>query len=87
MNLKCAQKLSFTLCFLFYIRVMTPCFPVFSFHIQLYNADSLLACALPYHDTNVFVRVLQLLKISDATSRWNWLRGLQVGDSPELERL
>lgn len=60
---------------------------VFSFHIQLYNADSLLACALPYHDTNVFVRVLQLLKISDATSRWNWLRGLQVGDSPELERL
>lgn len=60
---------------------------MFSFHIQLYNADSLLACALPYHDTNVFVRVLQLLKISDATSRWNWLHGLQVGDSPELERL
>uniref|UniRef100_A0A3P9C595 HEAT repeat-containing protein 1 n=1 Tax=Maylandia zebra TaxID=106582 RepID=A0A3P9C595_9CICH len=39
---------------------------VHRFHIQLYNADSLLACALPYHDTNVFVRVLQLLKISDS---------------------
>ncbi|XP_039869962.1 HEAT repeat-containing protein 1 isoform X2 [Simochromis diagramma] len=55
---------------------------VHRFHIQLYNADSLLACALPYHDTNVFVRVLQLLKISDATSRWNWLRGLQKPGVP-----
>lgn len=49
-----------------------------SFHIHLYNVDSLLACALPYHDTNVFVRVLQLLKIKDATNRWSWLHSLQV---------
>lgn len=49
-----------------------------SFHIQLYNTDSLLACALPYHDTNMFVRVLQLLNIKDASSRWNWLQCLQV---------
>lgn len=55
---------------------------VHRFHIQLYNADSLLACALPYHDTNVFVRVLQLLKISDATSRWNWLQSLQKPGVP-----
>jgi len=53
-----------------------------SFHVQLYNTDSLLACALPYHDTNVFVRVLQLLKIKDATSRWNWLQCLQVWPRP-----
>uniref|UniRef100_A0A3Q0SAU3 HEAT repeat-containing protein 1 n=1 Tax=Amphilophus citrinellus TaxID=61819 RepID=A0A3Q0SAU3_AMPCI len=55
---------------------------VHRFHIQLYNADSLLACALPYHDTNMFVRVLQLLKISDATSRWNWLQSLQKPGVP-----
>ncbi|XP_059180177.1 HEAT repeat-containing protein 1 isoform X2 [Centropristis striata] len=55
---------------------------VHRFHIQLYNSDSLLACALPYHDTNVFVRVLQLLKIKDATSRWNWLHGLQKPGVP-----
>ncbi|XP_039991801.1 HEAT repeat-containing protein 1 [Xiphias gladius] len=55
---------------------------VHRFHIQLYNADSLLACALPYHDTNVFVRVLQLLKIKDATSRWNWLHSLQKPGVP-----
>ncbi|XP_026206305.1 HEAT repeat-containing protein 1 isoform X3 [Anabas testudineus] len=55
---------------------------VHRFHIQLYNSDSLLACALPYHDTNVFVRVLQLLKIKDATSRWNWLHCLQKPGVP-----
>uniref|UniRef100_A0A8P4KS83 HEAT repeat-containing protein 1 n=1 Tax=Dicentrarchus labrax TaxID=13489 RepID=A0A8P4KS83_DICLA len=55
---------------------------VHRFHVQLYNADSLLACALPYHDTNVFVRVLQLVKIRDATNRWNWLHCLQKPGVP-----
>ncbi|XP_072230242.1 HEAT repeat-containing protein 1 [Leuresthes tenuis] len=55
---------------------------VHRFHVQLYNADSLLACALPYHDTNVFVRVLQLLQIRGASSRWNWLQGLQKPGVP-----
>ncbi|XP_034049132.1 HEAT repeat-containing protein 1 isoform X2 [Thalassophryne amazonica] len=55
---------------------------VHRFHVQLYNTDSLLACALPYHDTNVFVRVLQLLKIKDPTSRWSWLHPLQKAGVP-----
>uniref|UniRef100_A0AAQ5ZYX5 HEAT repeat-containing protein 1 n=1 Tax=Amphiprion ocellaris TaxID=80972 RepID=A0AAQ5ZYX5_AMPOC len=55
---------------------------VHRFHIQLYNADMLLSCALPYHDTNVFVRVLQLLKIKDATNQWNWLHCLQKPGVP-----
>ncbi|XP_056153009.1 HEAT repeat-containing protein 1 [Lampris incognitus] len=55
---------------------------VHRFHIQLYNVDSLLACALPYHETNVFVRVVQLLKISDPTNRWNWLHCLQKPGVP-----
>ncbi|XP_037610453.1 HEAT repeat-containing protein 1 isoform X2 [Sebastes umbrosus] len=55
---------------------------VHRFHIQLYNTDSLLACALPYHDTNVFVRVLQLVNIRDATNRWNWLHVLQKPGVP-----
>uniref|UniRef100_A0AAY4APZ5 HEAT repeat-containing protein 1 n=1 Tax=Denticeps clupeoides TaxID=299321 RepID=A0AAY4APZ5_9TELE len=37
------------------------------FHIHLYNQDCLVACALPYHETKVFVRVIQLLKIEDPT--------------------
>ncbi|KAM7381034.1 hypothetical protein PAMA_012054 [Pampus argenteus] len=55
---------------------------VHRFHIQMYNPDSLLACALPYHDTNMFVRVLQLLKIKDGTNRWNWLHCLQKPGVP-----
>uniref|UniRef100_A0A8D3E7J4 HEAT repeat-containing protein 1 n=1 Tax=Scophthalmus maximus TaxID=52904 RepID=A0A8D3E7J4_SCOMX len=55
---------------------------VHRFHVQLYNVDSLLACALPYHDTNVFVRVLQLLRIKDPTNRWNWLHCLQKPGVP-----
>ncbi|XP_043958197.1 HEAT repeat-containing protein 1 [Gambusia affinis] len=55
---------------------------VHRFHVQLYNPDSLLACALPYHDTNLFVRVVQLLNLKEATNRWNWLRCLQKPGVP-----
>ncbi|TSL75270.1 HEAT repeat-containing protein 1 [Bagarius yarrelli] len=47
------------------------------FHIHLYNQDSLIACVLPYHETKVFVRVVQLLMIDDPTHRWHWLHALQ----------
>lgn len=56
------------------------------FHIHLYNVDSLVACALPYHDTKIFVRVVQLLKIDEATNKWNWLHCLQKPGVP-LSRL
>ncbi|XP_021180452.2 HEAT repeat-containing protein 1 isoform X1 [Fundulus heteroclitus] len=55
---------------------------VHRFHVQLYNPDSLVACALPYHDTNLFVRVVQLLKLKEATNRWNWLQCLQKPGVP-----
>uniref|UniRef100_A0A8K9UNL2 HEAT repeat-containing protein 1 n=1 Tax=Oncorhynchus mykiss TaxID=8022 RepID=A0A8K9UNL2_ONCMY len=52
------------------------------FHIHLYNVDTLLACALPYHETKVFVRVIQLFNLKDPTNRWNWLEGLQKPGVP-----
>lgn len=55
---------------------------VHRFHIHLYNVDSLLACVLPYHETKVFVRVIQLLKLKDPTNRWNWLEVLQKPGVP-----
>uniref|UniRef100_A0A7N8X9A1 HEAT repeat-containing protein 1 n=1 Tax=Mastacembelus armatus TaxID=205130 RepID=A0A7N8X9A1_9TELE len=72
------------LCPYFLLRPAHKCIEwlVHRFHIQLYNADSLLACTLPYHDTNIFVRVLQLLRIKDPTSRWNWLQCLQKPGVP-----
>nr|XP_056709237.1 HEAT repeat-containing protein 1 [Euleptes europaea] len=52
------------------------------FHIHLYNQDSLVGCVLPYHETKLFVRVIQLLKISDPTHRWHWLHPIQKPGVP-----
>ncbi|KAL4640133.1 HEAT repeat-containing protein 1 [Arapaima gigas] len=52
------------------------------FHIHQYNQDSLIACVLPYHETKVFVRVIQLLNITDPTHRWHWLHCLQKPGVP-----
>ncbi|XP_037366275.1 HEAT repeat-containing protein 1 isoform X2 [Talpa occidentalis] len=43
------------------------------FHIHLYNQDSLIGCVLPYHETKIFVRVIQLLKINNSKHKWFWL--------------
>lgn len=43
------------------------------FHIHLYNQDSLIGCVLPYHETRIFVRVIQLLKINNPKHKWYWL--------------
>ncbi|MBZ3881669.1 HEAT repeat-containing protein 1 [Sciurus carolinensis] len=43
------------------------------FHIHLYNQDSLIGCVLPYHETRIFVRVIQLLKIHNPKHKWFWL--------------
>uniref|UniRef100_A0A8B9CCL5 HEAT repeat-containing protein 1 n=1 Tax=Anser brachyrhynchus TaxID=132585 RepID=A0A8B9CCL5_9AVES len=43
------------------------------FHIHLYNQDSLIGCVLPYHETKLFVRVIQLLNIKSPTHKWHWL--------------
>ncbi|XP_075059835.1 HEAT repeat-containing protein 1 [Mixophyes fleayi] len=52
------------------------------FHIHLYNQDSLIGCVLPYHETKVFVRVIQLLKIAEPTHKWNWLHPIQKPGVP-----
>ncbi|XP_069787090.1 HEAT repeat-containing protein 1 isoform X2 [Narcine bancroftii] len=52
------------------------------FHIHLYNQDSLIGCILPYHETKVFVRAIQLLKLNDPTYRWHWLQCLQTPGIP-----
>ncbi|XP_053156079.1 HEAT repeat-containing protein 1 [Hemicordylus capensis] len=52
------------------------------FHIHLYNQDSLVGCVLPYHETKLFVRVIQLLKINDPTHKWHWLHPIQKPGVP-----
>ncbi|KAF2986080.1 hypothetical protein EK904_013715 [Melospiza melodia maxima] len=62
------------------------------FHIHLYNQDSLIGCVLPYHETNVFVRVIQLLDIKSPTHKWHWMDPIRVfsecpGNSAQLRVL
>nr|CAD7441758.1 unnamed protein product [Timema bartmani] len=52
------------------------------FHIHLYNRDDLLLLIFPYHDTRMFVRVLQLLDVKSKSSPWHWLRPLQKPGVP-----
>uniref|UniRef100_A0A8C4R077 HEAT repeat-containing protein 1 n=1 Tax=Eptatretus burgeri TaxID=7764 RepID=A0A8C4R077_EPTBU len=52
------------------------------FHIHRYNEDALLACAMPFHESQQFVRVVQLLRIKDPTHRWHWLFPLQKHKVP-----
>ncbi|XP_024894833.1 LOW QUALITY PROTEIN: HEAT repeat-containing protein 1 [Pteropus alecto] len=52
------------------------------FHIHLYNPDSLIACVLPYHETRIFVRVIQLLKINNSKNKWFWLLPVKQSGVP-----
>ncbi|XP_003935400.1 HEAT repeat-containing protein 1 isoform X2 [Saimiri boliviensis] len=52
------------------------------FHIHLYNQDSIIACVLPYHETRIFVRVIQLLKINNSKHKWFWLSPVKQSGVP-----
>lgn len=52
------------------------------FHIHKYNKDDFFRLILPYHETRIFVRCLQIMKIEDATDMWNWLEPLQKPGIP-----
>eukprot|EP00897_Mesotaenium_endlicherianum_P009950 jgi/Mesen1/8984/ME000056S08390 len=46
------------------------------YKVQQYNVDAVMAAILPYHDTNLFVRILQLLHIWG--TKWQFLEGVQT---------
>ncbi|CAI8586853.1 unnamed protein product [Vicia faba] len=48
--------------------------------INVYNNEDLILCALPYHDTHAFVRVVQILDIRNGT--WGFLEGVKVSGAP-----
>ena len=50
------------------------------YQIHLYNTDDLLACVFPYHQSNVFARVVQLLNL--ANTKWSWLLSVQKTGCP-----
>lgn len=46
------------------------------YHIHQYNQDAIMMLILPYHETKIFVRFVQLLDIKNS-KRWGWLRPIQ----------
>ncbi|GBN78552.1 HEAT repeat-containing protein 1 [Araneus ventricosus] len=55
---------------------------IYRFHIHLYNADELVACALPHYYSSTFVRIVQLLDLNDPSCRWAWLLPVQKSGVP-----
>ena len=52
------------------------------FRINSFNVDAIMECILPYYQTNLFARVVQLLPLKDPSSSWHWLRPIQKAGSP-----
>ena len=59
---------------------------IHAYRLHSYNVDAMMECVLPYYETKLFARVLQLLPLKSASSPWHWLRVLQRAGSP-LSRL
>lgn len=51
------------------------------FRVNVYNVDLLMECVLPYYQTCLFARVVQLLPLNP-TSRWHWLHPIKKTGSP-----
>lgn len=52
------------------------------FRINSFNVDAIMECVLPYYETKLFARVVQLLPLKDPSSTWHWLRPIQKAGSP-----
>ena len=52
------------------------------FQVHSYHVDALMECVLPYYQTNLFARVVQLLPLKDYTSKWHWLLPVKKTGSP-----
>lgn len=50
---------------------------IYRYHIHQYNRDQFILMILPYHETRMFVRALQLIDLSDENDKWHWLAPLQ----------
>ncbi|KAL6980908.1 hypothetical protein U1Q18_022544 [Sarracenia purpurea var. burkii] len=50
------------------------------YKIHVYNTEDLILCALPYHDTHIFVRIVQL--IDTGNSKWKFLDGVKASGAP-----
>lgn len=60
----------------FMLKPAHKCFEwlVYKYKIHVYNVSDMFACILAYHETNYFVRAVQLVDFElEANSMWSWL--------------
>uniref|UniRef100_A0A1J3J391 Uncharacterized protein n=1 Tax=Noccaea caerulescens TaxID=107243 RepID=A0A1J3J391_NOCCA len=50
------------------------------YKVYIYNLEDVVLCALPYHDTHAFVRIVQLL--SPGNTKWKFLDGVKNSGAP-----
>ncbi|KAF3543800.1 hypothetical protein DY000_02003729 [Brassica cretica] len=50
------------------------------FKVHIYNVEDVVLCALPYHDTHAFVRIVQL--ITTGNTKWKFLDGVKNSGAP-----
>lgn len=73
----------------FMLKPAHKCFEwlVYKYKIHVYNVKDMFACILAYHETNYFVRALQLVDLElEANSMWSWLldnqkRGIRLASN------
>ncbi|KAJ4840356.1 hypothetical protein Tsubulata_007625 [Turnera subulata] len=46
------------------------------YKVHVYNVEDLILCALPYHDSHAFVRIIQL--VDTGNSKWKFLDGVKA---------
>ncbi|XP_044579777.1 HEAT repeat-containing protein 1 [Cotesia glomerata] len=52
------------------------------FRIHEHNQDQFIMLILPYHDTRIFARALQLVDLTNPTNKWHWLEPIQKPGVP-----
>ncbi|XP_044012247.1 HEAT repeat-containing protein 1 [Aphidius gifuensis] len=55
---------------------------IYRYKIHEYNKDHYMLLILPYHETRMFIRALQLVDVSANRDKWNWLKPLQKPGIP-----
>lgn len=56
------------------------------YQIHTFNRDQFIGLILPYHETRIFVRCIQLIELRGERDRWHWLHKIQKPGVPLPKR-
>ncbi|EFN88053.1 HEAT repeat-containing protein 1 [Harpegnathos saltator] len=59
---------------------------IYRYHIHEYNRDQFVLLILPYHESRIFARAVQLLDLSNKGDKWYWMKSLQKRGLPQVSQ-